>query len=62
MDCRTTYAKALIVGEEVKDTEEQIICKDCKHNLNPPEAGNANCDLFYGMTEQYGYCHKAERR
>ena len=42
--------------------QQQIRCKDCNHNTNPPESGNANCDLFYGMTEQYGFCHKAERR
>lgn len=42
--------------------KEQIRCKDCGHNANPPEAGNAACDLFYGMTDQYGFCHKAERR
>ena len=43
-------------------TKEQITCKDCNHNANPPESGNAKCDLFYGMTEQYGFCHRAERR
>ena len=42
--------------------QQQIRCKDCEHNANSPEAGNANCDLFYGMTEQYGFCHKAKRR
>lgn len=48
---------------EVPSAEPEIIrCKDCKHNANPPEAGNADCDLFYGMTEQYGFCHRAERR
>lgn len=44
------------------DVVQVVMCKDCKHNANPPEAGNANCDLFYGMTEQYGFCHRAERR
>lgn len=47
---------------EKQMTKEQITCKDCNHNANPPESGNANCNLFYGMTEQYGFCHRAERR
>ena len=41
---------------------EIILCKDCKYNSNPPEYGNADCDIFYGMTDQMGYCHRAERR
>ena len=41
---------------------EIIRCKDCKYNSNPPECGNACCDTFYGMTDQMGFCHMAERR
>ena len=41
---------------------EIILCKDCEHNSNPPESGNALCDKFYGMTDQMGYCHHAKRR
>ena len=41
---------------------EIIRCKDCKYNSNPPERGNACCDTFYGMTDQMGFCHMAERR
>lgn len=50
------------VNNQPSAQPEIIRCKDCKHNANPPEAGNADCDLFYGMTEQYGFCHRAERR
>lgn len=50
------------IKEELAGKEEQICCKDCEHNTNSPDAGNANCNLFYGMTEQYGFCHKAKRR
>lgn len=49
-------------NEKRNESDKLIRCKNCKHNANPPEAGNAVCDLFYGMTEQYGFCHKAERR
>lgn len=45
-----------VVGNEL------IRCKDCKYNSNPPEYGNAVCDTFYGMTDQNGFCHMAERR
>lgn len=41
---------------------EIIHCKDCKYNSNPPECGNAVCVLFYGMTDQMGFCHHGERR
>lgn len=44
------------------DHPEIIHCRDCIHNANLPESGNALCVLFYGMTDQYGYCHKGERR
>lgn len=44
------------------DWAEVIRCKDCKYNRNPPSAGNALCDNFYGMTDQNGFCHFGERR
>lgn len=58
------YTK-LVYGRimRLSPVEPKIIrCKDCRHNYNPPEYGNAICDLFYGMTDQMGYCHYAERR
>lgn len=39
-----------------------VRCKDCKHNQCKSTSGNALCELFYGMTDQMGYCHMAERR
>lgn len=45
------------------DREEEITqCSNCIHNANSPDSGNANCELFYGMSDQFGFCHKAERR
>ena len=41
---------------------EIIRCQYCKHNTSKPNAGNASCELFYGMSDQYGFCHRAERR
>lgn len=41
---------------------ELIRCKNCKHNQLPSTSGNANCEIFYGMTDQDGFCHMAERR
>ena len=49
--------------ENVPSAQPEIIhCKDCKYNPNPPECGNAACVLFYGMTDQMGFCHHGERR
>lgn len=39
-----------------------VRCKDCKYNSCSPDHGNACCDMFYGMTDQMGYCHYGERR
>ena len=39
-----------------------VRCKDCKHNQLPQTSGNAICEIFYGMTDQNGFCHMAERR
>ena len=41
---------------------EVVRCKDCKYNQLPPTSGNADCELWYGMTDVYGYCHYGERR
>ena len=49
--------------ENMPSAQPEIIhCKDCKYNPNPPECGNAACVLFYGMTDQMGFCHHGERR
>lgn len=44
------------------DVVEVVRCKDCMHNPYPPDHGNACCDMFYGMTDQMGFCHYGERR
>lgn len=44
------------------DAVPVIRCRDCKYNRNPPSAGNALCEQFYGMTDQNGFCHFWERR
>ena len=44
------------------DVDEIVECKDCKHNQLPPTRGNAECELWCGMTDLYGYCHYGERR
>lgn len=41
---------------------EIIRCKNCKYNNNSPESNHANCELFYGMTDQMGFCSCAERK
>lgn len=41
---------------------ELIRCKNCKHNQLPSTSGNADCEIFYGMTYRDGFCHMAERR
>lgn len=46
----------------VVDVVEVVRCKDCIHNQLPPTRGNAECELWYGMTDLYGYCHYGERR
>lgn len=46
----------------LRDVEPVVRCRDCKYNSNPPECGNAVCVLFYGMTDQMGFCHHGERR
>ena len=54
-------AYGIIQGMETVDAVP-VRCKDCKYNPNPPECGNADCVLFYGMTDQMGFCHHGERR
>ena len=52
-----------VIRQTLKDTQPEIIqCKDCKHNMKSSEAGNACCDIYYGMTDQNGFCHMGERR
>ena len=46
----------------LRDVEPVVRCRDCKHNQLPSTCGNANCEIFYGMTDQDGFCHMAERR
>lgn len=41
---------------------ELVRCMDCKHNQLPLTRGNAMCELWYGMTDLYGYCSKEERK
>lgn len=52
--------KGLLTRREIG--EEIVRCKDCIHNSYSPDNGNACCDLFYGMTDQMGFCHHGERR
>ena len=63
-----SYVK-LVANINIDDEAlEQIVdaaivhCKDCIHNSAFADAGNALCELFYGMTDIYGFCHKGERR
>ena len=56
------HVEALQMAIKALEQPEVIRCKDCKYNSNPPEYGNAVCDTFYGMTDQMGFCHRAERR
>ena len=46
----------------LRDVEPVVRCRDCKHNLLPATSGNASCEIYYGMTNQDGFCHMAERR
>ena len=41
---------------------EVVRCRDCVHNKSAADSGNANCELYYGMTDQMGFCHMGERR
>jgi len=44
------------------DLVNVIRCRDCVHNKSAADSGNANCELYYGMTDQTGFCHMGERR
>ena len=44
------------------DAVPVVRCKDCKHNQFPSTRGNAMCELWYGMTDLFGYCSWGERR
>lgn len=55
----------IVDGEDFQYSDNHgvlIRCRDCKHNKRTRESGNANCELFYGMTYQMGFCHMGERR
>ena len=41
---------------------EIVRCRDCEYNRFPATSANASCKIFYGMTDQNGFCHMAERR
>lgn len=45
-----------------KNEGELIRCYECSYNSNPPTSGNAQCNLFYGMTDQNGFCSMGKRR
>lgn len=55
-----------ILGKAVElptaDVVEVVRCKECKNNQNPRTSGNADCELFYGMTDQEGFCSYGDRR
>lgn len=56
-----TLAKTMI--ESLPSAQPELIrCKNCKHNQLPATSANADCAIFYGMTDQNGFCHMAERR
>lgn len=44
------------------DAVPVVRCKDCKHNRLSATKANASCEIFYGMTDQNGFCYMAERR
>ena len=56
------YLRNEIAKNQTVDAEPVVRCKDCKHNQLPPTSGNAECELWHGMTDLYGYCHYGERR
>ncbi len=61
--CDRLWKRAYERGKaEARARAEIIRCKDCVHNRRPPESGNADCELYYGMTEQWGFCHMGDRR
>lgn len=59
---QTEWTPATAWGVPIVDAVEVVRCKDCIHNQLPPTSGNADCELWYGMTDLYGFCHYGERR
>ena len=60
---KEAYTEVKAMLKALPSAQPEIMrCKDCKYNPNPPECGNAACVLFYGMTDQMGFCHHGERR
>lgn len=57
-----TALKHMVADAPTIEQPEIIRCRECKYNDMPPTAGNAGCTLLYGMTDQNGFCHMAERR
>lgn len=57
------YSKVCKLIEDIPsaDVVDIVRCRECKYNVNEPEAGNANCIILYGMTDQDGFCHYGER-
>ena len=41
---------------------EIIYCKDCIHNTLSSTSGNILCDRYYGFSQHYDFCSRAERR
>lgn len=59
----SVYSELYDMVSMLPAAEPEIIrCQYCKHNTSKPNAGNASCELFYGMSDQYGFCHRAERK
>lgn len=50
------------IGNLPSAQPEIVRCRDCTHNRFPATSANADCEIFYGMTNQDGFCHMAERR
>ena len=57
-----SYGTKREIGTYCPDIMGVVRCKDCVHNQLPPTSPNADCELWYGMTDLYGYCHYGERR
>ena len=56
------YERWNIDPDAIIEQPEIVRCENCKHNRLPSTSGNADCEIYYGMTNQDGFCHMAERR
>ena len=63
VDVMKVFLKAMYSIDNIPtaDVVEVVRCKDCIHNEHNAEAPNALCELYYGMTDQYGFCSDGER-